>query len=199
MGGYGSGRSGYRGVLEHYRSLSVNRFHREGMLRGWGQTTWAWLDEDGEQAASIGVGFSPEALELEYTVSPGEPEAKRMHYQVPITWTPCHYGGERPWFICPNVSCQRRVGKLYLRGGYFICRHCAGAAYGSQRETVSDRLMRKARKIRRRLGASMNLTESVWRKPKGMHWKTFERLREEAAAADNWSVVLAARRFGIRF
>jgi len=197
MGGFGSGRSGYRGVLEHYRSLSVNRFHREGMLRGRGSTTWAWRDEDGEQVASIGVWFSPEGLELEYTISPGEREAKHLRYQVPITWTPCHYGGERPWFECPNQRCWRRVGRLYLCGGYFVCRHCTGAAYASQNEAASDRLMRKARKIRRRLGASTNLTEEIWPKPRGMHWRTFERLCDEAEAADHGSLILAARRLGI--
>ena len=43
--------------------------------------------------------------------------------------------------------------------------------------------MRKARKIRARLGADGNLMEPVWRKLKGMHQKTFDRLvREEERA-----------------
>jgi hypothetical protein len=198
MGGYGSGRSGYRGVLEHYWSLDVNRFQREGMLHRSGWTTWAWYEDD-ERVASIGIGFSPESLELQYTINPGEPEAQQKRHRVPVTWTPCHYGGERPWFVCPNQLCRRRVGKLYLCGGYFICRHCTRAAYASQNETRSDRLMRRARKIRRRLGAGVDLTESIWRKPKGMHWRTFERLCDEAETADNMSLLLAVRRFGIRF
>ena len=44
--------------------------------------------------------------------------------------------------------------------------------------------MRKSRKIRQELGASMNLLEPIWQKPKGMHWRTFERLRQEVMKAE---------------
>jgi hypothetical protein len=47
--------------------------------------------------------------------------------------------------------------------------------------------MRKARKIRQKLGASMNLLEPIWQKPKGMHWRTFERLRYKAVKAEEIS------------
>ena len=39
-----------------------------------------------------------------------------------------------------------------------------------------ERAWRKARKIRDKLDATDDLTESIWRKPKGMHWKTYNRL-----------------------
>ena len=32
--------------------------------------------------------------------------------EIPISWSKCHFGGERPWFNCP---CSRRVAKLYGR------------------------------------------------------------------------------------
>jgi len=54
--------------------------------------------------------------------------------------------------------------------------------------------MRKARKIRQELGASMNLLEPIWQKPKGMHWRTFERLRNKAVKAEEISWVEAAAR-----
>ncbi len=56
--------------------------------------------------------------------------------------------------------------------------------------------MRKARRIRRKLDADMDLTMPVWHKPKGMHWKTFERLREEAEQADHIQAVEMVKRFG---
>ena len=42
---------------------------------------------------------------------------------VQLTTTPCNYGGERYWFLCP--LCYGRVGALYLRRGdvRFACRH----------------------------------------------------------------------------
>lgn len=44
--------------------------------------------------------------------------------------------------------------------------------------------MRKAQNIRRRPGCSESLTEPNLTKPKGMHWKTFERLRDKADQAE---------------
>ncbi len=46
----------------------------------------------------------------------------------------------------------RRVGKLYGPGRYFLCRHCYRLAHASQSENVSDRALRRANKIRKRLG-----------------------------------------------
>lgn len=44
-------------------------------------------------------------------------------------------------------------------------------------------MMRKSRKIRKHMGASQSLEMPIWNKPKGMHWKTFNRLvREEEGA-----------------
>ena len=40
--------------------------------------------------------------------------------------------------------------------------------------------MRKERRIRERLGMGPNLTIPITSKPKGMHWKTFHRLRSKA-------------------
>jgi ribosomal protein L32E len=43
----------------------------------------------------------------------------------------------------------------------------------------ANRLIRKARKIRALVGASDDLQEPIWRKPKGMHQKTFDRLSQK--------------------
>jgi len=91
--------------------------------------------------------------------------------------TPCHFSGHRKWFLCPR--CGKRVAVLYGAGKYFLCRHGYDLCYTSQQETEIDRMMRKKRKIRDRLGASHNLSMPIWRKPKGMHWKTFDRLQDQ--------------------
>ncbi len=168
------------------------------MLRGRSSGLWVWMDEDGNRVASIGYSASQYEVELNYTLSPGEEEEQTLRYRVPVVWTPCTFGGERPWFVCPNVRCGRRATKLYLYGSYFICHRCTGLGYQSQREDRSDRLMRRARRIRQRLGASMNLLEPVWQKPKGMWWRTFEWLREEEERANCLGLVIAARKLGIR-
>ena len=78
---------------------------------------------------------------------------------------------------------------LYGAGVRFVCRTCSKLPYASQNETLQDRMMRKSRKIRRKLGASESLFEAIWQRPKGMHCLTFERLREEAWEAESicWS------------
>ncbi len=93
---------------------------------------------------------------------------------VGLARTACNFGGHRSWFLCP--CCYRRVGVLYLGQSGFLCRHCYALPYASQLETYSDRMMRKVRKIRRRLGASVSLLEPIGERPKGMHRVTFQGL-----------------------
>jgi hypothetical protein len=101
--------------------------------------------------------------------------------RIPITWTPCTLGGRRPWFRCEAYSngryCGRRVALLYSAGGFFACRHCHGLAYDSQNETPYLRRIRRARKIRMRLGTGFSFAEPFPDKPRGMHWLTYLRMR----------------------
>jgi hypothetical protein len=49
-------------------------------------------------------------------------KAKPFFQRVPVTWTPCHLGGQRPWFLCEGVQrrgCGRRTAILYAGGGWF--------------------------------------------------------------------------------
>jgi len=95
---------------------------------------------------------------------------------VLLSWTVRNFGGERPWFVCPGAGCGRRVALLYGPGRYFLCRHCYDLRYESQREDKTHRALRRAQKIRERLGGSANMTEPFPEKPKGMRWSTYERL-----------------------
>ena len=52
--------------------------------------------------------------------------------RVELTETPCYYGGQRMWFLCP--ACRLRVGTLYCKplSDEFYCRHCNKLMYQLQ-------------------------------------------------------------------
>ena len=190
MGGSGSGnryRWDTKTTADSCHAIDVRRWHREGKFRPGTTFSWAWLRDDVIRA-SIGVVVHEHGVELRYTVSPNTEQAEKVQYTIPLTWTPCTYGGRRPWFLCPGVvdgrACGRRVAKLYDRGRYFLCRHCYDLTYESRRESPMHRGLSRAQDIRKRLGGTANMTEPFPRKPKGMHWRTYERLRDRADAGE---------------
>jgi hypothetical protein len=130
---------GARTACESCRSIDVRRWHREGRLSAGQYFTNSWTF-GGEPAGTINVGTEPGAVVLTYrTRSWQAAEWKTVTQQVPITWTDCHFGGRRPWFVCSVYSdgqhCGRRVAVLYGAGNYFACRHCYELAYESQQGT----------------------------------------------------------------
>jgi hypothetical protein len=72
-------------------------------------------------------------------------------------------------------------------------------AYASQRETKYDRALRRARKLRLRLGGDP-ADDEYPDKPKRMRWATYNRLMDKVVAADNVAderlILLAARWLG---
>jgi len=204
VGGPGSGRWyrwGTKDTVEGCRCLDVNRWHREGLLRSGQWFRWVWKDDGSNERASIGVRTFLDAVEISYTLNPRSDKPEEVRYRVPLTWTSCNYGGKRPWFVCPGVVsgryCGRRVAKLYLWGKYFLCRHCYGLTYESQREDRASRLLRRAQKIRQRLGGHPGLIHPFPAKPKWMHWRTYERLRWEADELEYASLVATAEKFNL--
>ena len=127
----------------------------------------------------------------------GATEWKSIEQRVPITWTPCHFGGRRPWFICSVYSsgryCGRRAAVLYGAGELFACRRCYGLAYESQHEPQRLRGLSLAQKIRTQLGGSPFLLEPFPPKPKGMHMRTYLRIRARGHAAETSSLAATSR------
>ncbi len=103
---------------------------------------------------------------------------------VAIDWTGCHFGGARPWFLCPG--CVKRVAILYgriierdgsklpIRNRTLKCRQCHYLSYPSQHEEWDRRMRRRANKTWARIGGKYG------NKPKRMHWRTYNRLVDEA-------------------
>jgi hypothetical protein len=176
-------RSAYggRATCESCTSIDARRWHREGRLRAGQHFSCSWTC-GGEPSGSINVRTERDAVVLVYrSRSWGATKWKSVEQRVPITWTACHFGGRRPWFLCSVYSggrcCGRRVAVLYGGGELFACRRCYGLAYACQQESVNQRGLDKAQKIRMRLGGNANVLDQFPEKPAHMHWRTYERLR----------------------
>ena len=153
---YGAGRRRQWATAEHCKSIDVRHFRRIGALEPGDAGTVYWPDMEGVAISADGDSVK---------VHPIRPGATLQ--RIPILWTPCNFGGERPWFGCP--ACSRRVSVLYLRDDGFACRTCAGLCYRSQREDEMARAWRKQRRIEARLGGR-------YARPRGMHEATWAKL-----------------------
>jgi hypothetical protein len=189
MGGFGSGRpsgSG-RNKVEASRSIDVNRLHKAGCLHSGWFGAWQW-SRDGEKVASIDLRAQADHIHLSYRVHIGRSDWEDVTEVVHLVRVPCRLGGDRPYFICPGVVngvlCGRRVSKLYGAGRYFLCRHCYRLAHASQSEGTLDRALRRANKIRQRLGGEPGMVAPFPKRPKGMWRKTCERLRARTFQAE---------------
>ncbi len=168
-------------------SLDVHYLNREKLLHSGSAGSLIW-SHGAEQHASIRFQVDEEQLTLVYRSRYNLGDWENVMEPVTLTWTPCNYGGYRPWFRCPgalnNVLCDRRVARLYARSHYFLCRHCYQLAYPSQKVSVADRPLTRAQDIRRQLGGSANLLVPFPMKPKNMHWMRYWRLRDRATKSE---------------
>jgi hypothetical protein len=118
----------------------------------------------------------------------GGKEWEEVAETVPIVHLPCRLGGNRAYFICPGpgdgTDCGQRVNKLYLSRRYFLCRQCNQLTYSSQFERPWQRTLRRANKLKRRLGINVGITELFPGKPKGMWRRTFTSLLDEILQAE---------------
>jgi len=190
MGGIGSGRRWQFGAetTEDYRAIDVRWLKREGVLLPGTHRSITWSRQD-RVTGSIDIRSEPGCVVLSYRHRSGDEEWQDKSYPVYLDTSPCHMGGERHWFLCPVRGCGRRVALLY-GGAIFACRHCHRLAYPSQREPPRDRVARRADRIREKLGWPAGiLNGSGWGKPKGMHWKTYEKLCREHDALSNRALI----------
>jgi hypothetical protein len=67
----------------------------------------------------------------------GSDKWQQKEYPAELVRTPCHFGGERTWCLCPARGCGRRVAVLY-GSGIFACRHCHQLAYESHRNALAN-------------------------------------------------------------
>jgi len=172
--------------------LDVAWLNKQGSLSPGRAGNITWTRGHGRKSF-ISFESTRDALRLMFNVSVNGGEREDVRQTIALERTPCRFGGERPWFTCPD--CGRRVGVLYGHRR-FLCRHCHALAYDSQCEERHDRLLRRANKIRARLGGEPGLYAIIM-KPKRMRWTTFERMKAEARRLEMECLMLASAKFGM--
>jgi hypothetical protein len=151
VGGAGSGnwyRFDKKTTTDECQTIDVRHLHRNGLLRTGRSFSLRW-SQAGRQIRSVGgVAHDDSRVSFFYRHRRGMGgEWEDVKETVPLGWTACNFGGERPWFLCPGAGCGRLVAVLYGPGRYFLCRHCYDLRYESQREDKTHRALRRAQKI----------------------------------------------------
>ena len=160
-------------LTTQYNSLGINYLVRRGLFPE--------KHARGELRFSGGGGVRFEVhgdfLVFSYACDGGPMRA----WSVGTETTPTNFNGRRRWYVCPK--CGRRVGVLYFSGGGPQCRRCLHLIYPTSREKRMGKAVIKRNRLYRALGADPMQRVATIEKPKGMHWRTFERKKDELLAA----------------
>lgn len=174
MGGSGSGswcRWSKQDTCEEVKRVDIRYMRKQGLLRPGYAGTLTWTC-GGEDTGHINYRMEVNRLILSYRFREHGGEWEPVDEAVWLDRTPCHYGGERLWFLCPH--CNKRVAVLYGAHKRFLCRACYRLPYSSQMTGEIDRLIEKKHKLGKQI--FQDYDGDGWRKRKGMHQKTFDRL-----------------------
>jgi hypothetical protein len=172
--------------VESHLTLDVNQLSEKGCLRPGCSSTCRWIV--GNEVVSLNVRAEAERLHLSYMVRVGDGEREDVVDTISVVYLRCRFGGSRAYFICTGpgdgANCGRRVTKLYLSRRYFLCRHCNHLAYASQYERPWERAIRRANKLKQRLGIDVGIAEPFPDKPRGMWVRTYGYLLNEILQAE---------------
>lgn len=181
MGGYGStrwGNSATRGTTGESFALSTAAL-TPYMGEGSRAVDWTW-SRGGKPVGSVRGVVKHEEVLLWYTITRGGGESEHIQDALPLVWTPCTYGGSRPWFACPGCGTRRRVLYLSPAGSRFRCRECHGLAYSSTRMDALERATERVRTVQRRLQPTGEYDPfTVPPRPQGMRARTYARVLAE--------------------
>ncbi len=196
MGGVGSGnwwRLAKKATTEDLFSIDIRWLKQHDYLKSGtsGFLSWSY---GGNELGSVSYSIKHDSIVLDYGYRQDGSKWDLVKQEISFDFTPCNFGGYRKWFLCPH--CCKRVAVLYGVDRYFLCRHCYNLTYSCQQETPPFRLLNKAQKIRKRLGASTCTDDPIVDKPKGMHQKTFDRLKHDAYDASDRAWECMVDRFG---
>ena len=194
MGGRGSGRrhQGGAATTEDISALDIRWLHRTQDICDPIRRTVTW-SRCGGVHTTVAIEKTTSGLLFSYAFRAYGQEPVQVECVVSLLWSDTGFGGRRPWFCCPR--CKRRTAIVYI-SRTVACRKCLGLGYQSQNECASDRAIRRIDFLRDKLKWEPGfLNGSEWR-PKGMHYKTYERYLREYQWLTGYVNLSIAHRFG---
>ena len=182
MGGVGSGRTPENPLSTSFRQLTVRSVDDAGGLRPGAVTTWHWT-EKGQIVTFARICAEESGLRVRYSWWSASLDWIRSDWFIRVERSDCHYGGSRPWLMCPMTGCHRRMYVFY--GDKQIgCRRCRHFSYPSQRVTPKDRALYRAQSIRQKLGGSPDISLPFPPRPSGMPSFAYTKLGLRAHRAE---------------
>ena len=190
MGGPGSGNCwrSKSATCEGQKRIDLKYLKKRGLLKPGQSYSLSW-NMNGEPSGNITYMANEGHLFLDFKARDyGEEEWTPVKQTIRFDYTHVNFDGQRQWLVCPR--CQRRCRILY-GGGRFYCRKCYRLKYQSQSEDSAQRAITRAQATRKRLGGFEGIDDPFPTKPKGMHWKTYNRLAEaDDEAGQRWDAAM---------
>ena len=169
---------------EETNRIDLAELSRRGALVLGNGSSLAW-SRGGRQIGSVSYRVEASGLRLIYTATDRSGTRQNINELIPFTFTATRFGGRRRWFRCP--ACSKGCRVIYGQGVWFRCRRCSGLRYESQHEPYFQRARDRADRIRRKLAAAWGGIydgDELPPKPPRMRWKTYRRLEQVHAAAE---------------
>ena len=168
--------------LELGLQLNINQLIGDGLVQA-GEVTqlsdFYWLDDEGDERASARIEADltkPSADDARYGTM--RIQANWINQTIRLIGCPRHFGGRQWYFVCPVQN--RCVSVLWSLPGrkFFAGRKSLGkqVAYMSQYHSPGARAHYSADKLLDRIWGPVADEWDVLPKPKGMRWRTYERL-----------------------
>jgi len=181
MGGYGSGQyyrwGNKKTTVEESKRIDIRWMKQQGYLSPGYNGSIYWT-RAGEPSGNIRVIVEWNSTRFIYRYRYAGQNCQDVDIRVKLDRTPCNYGGERSWFICP--FCGRRCAVLYIDGKHPACRKCYDLTYESCQKSgnIFDMALLHLNSIERKIGVpeSQGLNIRFPKRPKGMHHDTYRRL-----------------------
>ena len=182
MGGMGSGRpSSLPKTTGNSKHIDIRFLRKQGLLVPDGRGTLSWT-RNGQSAGNFNIRVEPEKhiiLSFSYRNRLESENWLKRECVIPLSTTPCQFGGVRHWLNCPR--CMRRCEVVYMQDTSFYCRQCCRLLYPTQLEGTHGRACAKRNKLYKKLHG--NCRPRMWKRTRDRLYIQHLYAKDEAVRA----------------